>query len=120
MTLDIVLIYYDNPTMLDRLLTRMYFHTDYNKFKKYIKFYIADSGTPKENIDKSLKIVDKWKDKIDIVSLIFFTNIDFKKYYTLLPFFTPQTLPLPPALILRPPLFSLQRAPLVSFSQAQT
>jgi len=45
----------------------MYFHTDYNKFKKYIKFYIADSGTPKENIDKSLKIVDKWKDKIDIV-----------------------------------------------------
>lgn len=67
MKIDIILIYYDNPVLLNNLLYRMFFYTDYIKYKKYLKFIIADSGTPKENIDKTLEVVDRWKDKIDII-----------------------------------------------------
>src|ERR1035441_3661932 len=67
MTLDILLFYYDNAILLDRLLYRMYYLTDFQKFKKYIKFIIADSGTLLEKVGETEEVVDKWKDRIDII-----------------------------------------------------
>jgi hypothetical protein len=57
MTFDLVLLYYDNPKLLSNWFKRLLEHSDYLKFaKNRSKIIIADSGTPLDKIEESLKL----------------------------------------------------------------
>lgn len=66
LTLDAVLLYYDNPTILDHLFARTINHSDILRFKKYIRFIIADTGTPIENVEATKEVVQKWSNQLSI------------------------------------------------------
>jgi hypothetical protein len=55
-TFELVLSYYDSPTILNNWLYRLINFSDFKKFEKYGRIIIADSGTPRESLDKSLEV----------------------------------------------------------------
>lgn len=65
-TLDLAILYYDNPKFLRNLLTRMYNHTDLLRLKKYINVILTDSGTPIENVPKTVDVLEEFKDRYKI------------------------------------------------------
>jgi len=56
MTLDLVLLYFDNQIILRNWFHRLAFHSDFQQFEKYCNVYIADTGTPLDKIEESLKV----------------------------------------------------------------
>jgi hypothetical protein len=58
-TFDIVLNYYDTPELLRNWLFRLRQHSDIWKFANRAQMIIADSGTPLDKLDESLKVYDE-------------------------------------------------------------
>ncbi len=73
---DICLLYYDNPLLLKNWLNRIFYYSDYFKYSNNrSKIIIADSGTPLDKLEESLKVYTRFKTevsyyhKIDIIYL---------------------------------------------------
>ena len=62
---NIILMYYDNPKILNNWIYRLLYLSDYQKYKHKSKIIIADSGTPEYKIEETYrkpvrKIADLW------------------------------------------------------------
>jgi hypothetical protein len=67
LTFDLVLLYYDKPEILDNWFIRLLNHSDYLKFKNISNIIIADSGSPLDRVEETLKIIRKYKDQCSII-----------------------------------------------------
>lgn len=59
-TISICLAYYDSPKLLNNFLTRLYNHTDFLKFKKNIELIISNDGTPKNKMQNTIDVINKF------------------------------------------------------------
>lgn len=73
-TFDIILLYYDNPKLLDNWFIRLLEFSDYTKYvktKERSKIIIADSGTPLENLQRSLDVYNYVKNKYSNLNIVY-------------------------------------------------
>jgi hypothetical protein len=61
MKADLVLLYYDKPQILRNWFTRLFNHSDFLKYSKFFNIIIADSGTPRENVNNTISVLDEFK-----------------------------------------------------------
>jgi len=63
-TLDMMLLYYDNASILKNWFYRLINHSDFHEFKNRCQIFISDSGTPWEKIQDSLDVCAQQPDWI--------------------------------------------------------
>jgi hypothetical protein len=58
---SIILLYYDNPILLNNWFIKLFIHSDFFKYSKFANIIIADSGTPLNKLEESLNCYNTFK-----------------------------------------------------------
>lgn len=60
LSFDILLLYYDDPVTLDHFLARTLLQSDFMQFADRGNIIITDTGSPRDNVDDTLRVLRRW------------------------------------------------------------